>query len=70
MGFTLTPQGFQAVEAEADGVFRSRCFPGLWLDITALWDLDMPRGNLVLQQGLATREHADFVAQLAERKRS
>jgi Uma2 family endonuclease len=70
VGFALTPQGFQAAESGPDGVFRSRCFPGLWLDTAALWDLDMPRRNLILERGLATREHAGFVAQLAARKRT
>ncbi len=68
VAFTLTPHGFQSVESGLDRVFRSRCFPGLWLDTMALWDLDMPRRNSVLQQGLATGEHADFVAQLTARK--
>jgi hypothetical protein len=36
----------------------------LWLDIQTLWDLDYARMNEVLQQGLATPEHAAFAAQL------
>ena len=31
----------------------------------ALWDLDLPRMNKALEAGLATPEHAEFVAQLA-----
>ncbi len=67
--FFLTPNGFQLAENDADGVFRSRCFPGLWLDPQALWALDLPRMNSVLQQGLATPEHAGFAARLAAAKR-
>ena len=63
--FERVESGFQAVEPGADGIFRSRCFPGLWLDAGALWDLDLPRMNKALEAGLATPEHAEFVAQLA-----
>jgi Uma2 family endonuclease len=60
----LTPGGFQDLEPGTDGIFRSRCFPGLWLDPDALRELDLPRINAVLQDGLGTVEHADFAAQL------
>lgn len=66
---TLTPTGYQPLEPGADGIFRSACFPGLWLDVAALWQLDLPGMNSILQQGLATPEHAEFAAQLAARKR-
>jgi hypothetical protein len=69
-GFSLTSEGFQPIERDGDGMFRSRCFCGLWLDTKALWELDLPRMNAVLQQGLATPEHADFVAQPASRQQS
>jgi hypothetical protein len=36
----------------------------LWLDLQALWDIDFARMNEVLQQGLATPEHAAFVERL------
>jgi Uma2 family endonuclease len=48
-----------------DGVLRSEVFPGLWLDPDALLRGDGRRVMEVLQQGLATPEHAAFVAQLA-----
>jgi hypothetical protein len=44
-------------------------FPGLWLDMDALWKLDLARMNAGLQQGLATPEHAAFAAQVASGKR-
>ena len=65
----LTSTGFQPMAPAADGVFRSACFPGLWLDTASLWTLDLQQMNAVLQRGLATPEHAEFVAQLASRKR-
>ena len=61
----LTPGGYRSYGPDADGVIRSRCFPGLWLDTIALWSLDKARLHAVLRQGLATPEHAAFVARLA-----
>ena len=60
----LTPGGYAELESDADGIFRSRFFPGLWLDADALWRLDQMRIFEVLQEGLATVEHASFVARL------
>jgi hypothetical protein len=62
--FERTESGFQPMEPEADGIFRSRCFPGLWLNVQTLWDLDFTWMNEVLQQGLATPEHAAFAERL------
>lgn len=50
---------------DADGVLRSEVFPGLWLDPEALIALRGRRVLEVLRQGLATPEHAAFVADLA-----
>jgi putative restriction endonuclease len=53
---------------DADGIWRSRVFPGLWLDGTALLRRDMQRVLAVLQSGLASPEHETFVKQLAENR--
>ncbi|HLW68321.1 MAG TPA: Uma2 family endonuclease [Gemmataceae bacterium] len=53
-----------------DGIFRSETFPGLWLDPDALLNLDSARLLAVLQLGLATPEHAAFVARLAAAQKS
>ena len=66
---SLTSDDFRPIEADETGIVRSVCFPGLWLDTKALWDLDLQRMNSVLQQGLATSEHAAFAARLASQKR-
>ena len=68
VSLALTPEGYRPQEADSDGAFRSICFPGLQLDFRALWRLDLQRMNSVLQQGLATAEHADFAAHLAAKK--
>jgi Uma2 family endonuclease len=49
-----------------EGVVRSEVFPGLWLDVPALVGGDLRRVLSVLQQGLASAEHAAFVRKLAE----
>ena len=49
---------------DADGKLRSEVFPGLWLDADALIRGDIVQVLAVLQQGLATAEHAAFVSRL------
>ncbi|MUG97709.1 hypothetical protein F7734_37535 [Scytonema sp. UIC 10036] len=52
------------LEADGNGVLKSRVFRGLWLATTALLVGNMSVVLAVLQQGLNAREHADFVQQL------
>ena len=58
--------GQYAQLATTDGILRSEVFPGLWLDPAALIKLDLPRVLAVLQDGLRSPEHADFVARLQQ----
>jgi Uma2 family endonuclease len=60
-------QGAYQLLAPEDGIYRSRIFPGLWLDGSALLAGNMARVLTTLQQGLATADHADFAALLAKR---
>ncbi len=53
---------------DSDGVYRSRRFPGFWLDRNALLERDGARLLEVLQQGLDSPAHAAFVAELAARR--
>lgn len=57
---------YKEVALPPDGVFRSRSFPGLWLDAEALLRNQRPRVLAALRQGLVTPEHAAFVAKLAK----
>jgi Uma2 family endonuclease len=50
-----------------DGIMRSEVFAGLWLDPAALLRRDSARLLEVLRQGLATAEHAAWVARLSAR---
>jgi Uma2 family endonuclease len=55
---------FELMPPSADGILRSTVFPGLWLDPNALVRGDKAMVKQVLQQGLDSAEHADFVARL------
>jgi Uma2 family endonuclease len=61
---------YEELPAGADGVFRSETFPGLWLDAAALVQSDAGKMYEVLRQGLATPEHAAFVAKLEAARKS
>jgi Uma2 family endonuclease len=66
----LSRRRFRVVPAPADGIYRSTIFPGLWLDSAALLGNDLVRVVAVLNEGLASPEHAAFVKKLALRRRS
>jgi hypothetical protein len=66
--FRRGPDGrLVAVPPDADGLYRSTAFPGLWLDPAAMLAGDTKRVLEVLTVGLATPEHAAFAAGLAGR---
>jgi Putative restriction endonuclease len=53
---------FELLKPDAAGILKSTVFPGLWLDAAGLIAGDMRRVLAVLQQGLATPEHAAFIS--------
>jgi len=55
----------ERVPPGADGLYRSESFPGLWLDPAAFFARDLHGLFAGLDRGLATPEHAAFVARLA-----
>ena len=57
-----------AVPIPGDGVVRSRSMPGLWLNGPALFARRGKAARETLRAGLATPEHAAFVAKLAAAK--
>ena len=59
-------QGDKELEPDADGVYRMRVFPGLWIHGQALFARDYSRLMKTLEAGLATPEHAAFVEKLAK----
>jgi Uma2 family endonuclease len=62
--FVLRGEEYERKPPDADGLLRSEVFPGLWLDPAALVRRDLARVLSVLQRGLASSEHAAFVAKL------
>jgi len=55
---------YEPLAPGADGILRSEVFPGLWLDPTALLRGDIATVLRVLDAGLASPEHPEFVARL------
>lgn len=53
----------------ADGIVRSRAFPGFWIDTRALMARDVNRLADCLDRGIASDEHSRFVAELDARRR-
>ena len=62
--FVLRGSQFQRQAPAGAGLLRSEVFPGLWLDAAAMVRGDMARVLAVLQQGLNSPEHAEFVRRL------
>jgi Uma2 family endonuclease len=62
--FVLREGVYEPLPADEAGILRSEIFPGLWLDPAAFWAGDLAAVLATLQQGLASPEHAAFVAQL------
>lgn len=65
--FTLREGRFDRLEPGDDGLFRSRAFPGLWLDSAALLAGNIKLVLEVLARGLAGEEHGAFVRELEAR---
>lgn len=59
--FALRHERYEPISADR---LRSEVFPGLWLDAAALLRGDLAQVLALLQQGLASPEHAEFVRRL------
>jgi Uma2 family endonuclease len=62
--FILQKSQYAPLKPGGDGICRSKVFSGLWLDPTALVRSDLARVLQVAQEGIASPEHAKFVAKL------
>jgi Uma2 family endonuclease len=62
--FVLRADQFERMQPTKAGHYQSEVFPGLWLDLGALLRGDVALASVVLQQGIASPEHATFVARL------
>jgi hypothetical protein len=65
--FRLTEGEYIPIEPDENGVLRSLVFPGLWLDYSKLLSGDFSGVLAVLQAGLNSPEHAQFVKELSEK---
>jgi Uma2 family endonuclease len=65
--FVLREGEYVPLTPDEAGVVRSHVFPGLWLAVPTLLAGDLAEVLAVLQQGLATEEHAAFVERLADK---
>jgi hypothetical protein len=61
--------GIYKLSRPVNGIFRSKVFPGLWLDAAALWRQDLAGILKILERGLKSAEHTSFVKSLAARKK-
>lgn len=57
---------FAEVPPDEDGILRSHVFPGLWLDPHAFFRVDRQRLQQVLEAGLTSPEHEEFVRRLSK----
>jgi Uma2 family endonuclease len=62
--FVLRAGQYVRMSVDAEGLLKSEVFPGLWLDPAALLRGDLATVLAVVQRGLASPEHAAFVARL------
>jgi hypothetical protein len=62
--FILREGDYHRLGADANGIFRSEAFPGLWLNSTALVAGDLGAVARTVQEGTASPEHAGFVDRL------
>ena len=62
--FVLREGAYVPLEPDEAGVLRSEIFPGLWLQSGAIWTGDLAQLLSVLQEGLASPQHAEFAKRL------
>jgi Uma2 family endonuclease len=63
--FRLQKGEYIQLQPNADNIICSQIFPGLWLDKIALLRGDLGTVLAVLQQGLASPEHENFISRLS-----
>lgn len=63
--FRLEAGEYVDLTVDADGIFRSRVFPGLWLAVEDLLAGNMQRVLSVVRTGLESPEHTAFVQRIS-----
>jgi Uma2 family endonuclease len=62
--FCLEEGRYVSVEPDEAGIIKSRVFSGLWLAVNALREGNLAEVLAVLQQGIQTAEHQEYVQRL------
>jgi hypothetical protein len=62
--FVLRDDRYSLLPLSPEGGYKSEVFPGLWLDPAAMIRGDLAQVMTMLQQGVASPEHSDFVRRL------
>lgn len=64
--FQLIESEYVSLEPDADGIIKSQVMPGLWLAVPPLLAGDMVKVLAVLQAGLNSPEHREFIQRLSK----
>jgi Uma2 family endonuclease len=67
--FQLQNGEYMRQQPDERGIYKSSVFPGLWLDAASLLAGQPAKALAVLQEGIGTKEHAEFVARLEKQRR-
>ena len=62
--FRLREGRYITLQPDEQGIIKSEIYPGLWLDINALLNGNLAQVLEVVKQGIATKEHQDFIKKL------
>ena len=65
--FSLQSGEYVPLQPDDNGVVRSLVFPGLWLAVPSLVAGELPKAIALLQLGLNSPEHAQFIELLANK---
>jgi Uma2 family endonuclease len=66
--FLLKSGKYQRLAKTKDNLYKSKVFPGLWLDADAMIAGDMLKVLAVVQEGINSPEHERFVKKLKKKK--
>jgi hypothetical protein len=66
--FVLKGGKYQRLTKTRDGIYKSKVFPGLWLDTENMIQRDVVKVVETLQKGIASPEHKRFVKKLQAKK--
>jgi Uma2 family endonuclease len=64
--YVLRDGNYEQLPEGTEGIRKIQVFPGLWLDTASLLRGDLAAVFNVVQRGLATPEHAEFVRRLSQ----